>query len=76
MNLIKYVCSRQKRQYVGDRRYVHCVSTERWPINAVIRTCRRCETGRDAQQNELIVKRYMDADDIYVHAQIHGATSG
>ncbi|KFD47182.1 hypothetical protein M514_11951 [Trichuris suis] len=31
--------------------------------------------GRDAQQNELIVKRYLKAGDIYVHADIRGATS-
>lgn len=31
--------------------------------------------GRDQQQNELIVKRYMKPNDIYVHADIHGATS-
>lgn len=31
--------------------------------------------GRDAQQNELIVKRYMNPHDVYVHADIHGATS-
>ncbi|KAF8930285.1 hypothetical protein BGZ58_008346 [Dissophora ornata] len=31
--------------------------------------------GRDAQQNELIVKRYMKKDDIYVHADIHGAAT-
>ncbi|KAI2801418.1 hypothetical protein RDWZM_008427 [Blomia tropicalis] len=31
--------------------------------------------GRDAQQNEMIVKRYLSKDDIYVHADIHGATS-
>jgi len=32
--------------------------------------------GRDAQQNELIVKKYMDKEhDIYVHAQITGASS-
>lgn len=31
--------------------------------------------GRDAQQNELIVKRYMRSSDIYVHAEIQGATS-
>ena len=31
--------------------------------------------GRDAQQNELIVKRYMKAHDLYIHADIHGATS-
>uniref|UniRef100_A0A1A9W2Q3 NFACT RNA-binding domain-containing protein n=1 Tax=Glossina brevipalpis TaxID=37001 RepID=A0A1A9W2Q3_9MUSC len=31
--------------------------------------------GRDAQQNELIVKRYMRPTDIYVHAEIQGAAS-
>eukprot|EP01083_Nonionella_stella_P289471 985027_1 len=32
--------------------------------------------GRDAQQNELIVKRYADVHrDIYVHAEMHGASS-
>ncbi|XP_030636380.1 ribosome quality control complex subunit NEMF [Chanos chanos] len=31
--------------------------------------------GRDQQQNELIVKRYLRAGDIYVHADLHGATS-
>jgi len=31
--------------------------------------------GRDAQQNELLVKRYMDKGDIYLHADIHGAAT-
>ncbi|KAL3287096.1 hypothetical protein HHI36_001580 [Cryptolaemus montrouzieri] len=31
--------------------------------------------GRDQQQNELIVKRYLKSSDIYVHADIHGASS-
>uniref|UniRef100_A0A672J2C4 Ribosome quality control complex subunit NEMF n=1 Tax=Salarias fasciatus TaxID=181472 RepID=A0A672J2C4_SALFA len=31
--------------------------------------------GRDQQQNEMIVKRYLRAGDIYVHADLHGATS-
>lgn len=31
--------------------------------------------GRDQQQNELIVKRYLRATDIYVHAEIQGASS-
>lgn len=31
--------------------------------------------GRDQQQNEFIVKRYMSSKDIYVHADIHGASS-
>ncbi|MDP2434815.1 MAG: nuclear export mediator factor family protein [archaeon] len=31
--------------------------------------------GRDMQQNELIVKRHMRKGDLYVHADIHGASS-
>ncbi len=29
--------------------------------------------GRDAKQNEILVKRYMEKDDIFVHTQIPGA---
>ncbi|CAG9334530.1 unnamed protein product [Blepharisma stoltei] len=32
-------------------------------------------SGKDAQQNEMIVKKYMKKTDIYVHADIHGAAS-
>uniref|UniRef100_A0A0C3U817 NFACT RNA-binding domain-containing protein n=2 Tax=Geminigeraceae TaxID=589343 RepID=A0A0C3U817_GUITC len=31
--------------------------------------------GRDAQQNELLVKRHMEKGDIYLHADIHGAAT-
>ena len=31
--------------------------------------------GRDAATNEAIVKKYLDNNDIYLHADIHGATS-
>lgn len=31
--------------------------------------------GRDSEQNELLVKRYMKNNDIYVHADLHGASS-
>ncbi|GAB2265587.1 hypothetical protein Dimus_000626 [Dionaea muscipula] len=32
-------------------------------------------SGRDAQQNELLVKRYMSKWDLYIHADLHGASS-
>ncbi|KAL6970195.1 hypothetical protein U1Q18_029898 [Sarracenia purpurea var. burkii] len=32
-------------------------------------------SGRDAQQNEMIVKRYMSKGDLYVHADLHGAST-
>lgn len=31
--------------------------------------------GRDQAQNELIVKRYLRGADVYVHADLHGASS-
>ena len=31
--------------------------------------------GRDANSNESVVKKYLDPNDIYLHADIHGATS-
>ena len=31
--------------------------------------------GRDAIQNEILVKKYLKKNDVYVHADIHGATS-
>ena len=31
--------------------------------------------GRDMQQNEIIVKKYLKAGDIYVHADLNGASS-
>ncbi|KAK1318279.1 hypothetical protein QJS10_CPB04g01045 [Acorus calamus] len=32
-------------------------------------------SGRDAQQNEMVVKRYMSKGDLYIHAELHGASS-
>eukprot|EP00897_Mesotaenium_endlicherianum_P003139 jgi/Mesen1/2853/ME000174S02111 len=32
-------------------------------------------SGRDAQQNEAVVKRYLKKGDLYVHAELHGAAS-
>ncbi|KNA15242.1 hypothetical protein SOVF_100000 [Spinacia oleracea] len=32
-------------------------------------------SGRDAQQNEMVVKRYMSKGDLYVHADMHGAST-
>ena len=31
--------------------------------------------GRDANSNEMIVKKYLEPNDIYLHADIHGASS-
>lgn len=42
-----------------------CISSENYLIIS----------GKDAQQNEMIVKKYMKKGDIYVHADMHGASS-
>lgn len=34
-----------------------------------------CVGGRDQQQNEMIVKKYLKQGDLYVHADLHGASS-
>lgn len=34
-----------------------------------------CVGGRDQQQNEMIVKKYLRPGDLYVHADLHGASS-
>lgn len=31
--------------------------------------------GRDRQQNELLVRRYLRKGDLYVHGDLHGASS-
>ena len=32
-------------------------------------------SGHDAQQNEMLVKKYLRAEDIYVHANVSGAAT-
>lgn len=32
-------------------------------------------SGRDAQQNELLFRRHLGRGDLYVHADLHGASS-
>ncbi|CBI25961.3 unnamed protein product, partial [Vitis vinifera] len=55
---------------VGEH-YIHWFEKFNWFISSenylVI-------SGRDAQQNEMIVKRYMSKGDLYIHADLHGAS--
>ena len=32
-----------------------------------------CICGKDAHQNELIVKKYMSKGDLFMHCELHGA---
>ena len=53
-------------------RYVHWFEKFNWFITS---EGYLCLSGRDAQQNELLVKRYLRSKDIYVHADLAGASS-
>ncbi|XP_056092688.1 ribosome quality control complex subunit NEMF-like [Rhinichthys klamathensis goyatoka] len=63
---VQTVTSIQKaRKVYWFEKFLWFVSSENYLIIA----------GRDQQQNEMIVKRYLRAGDVYVHADLHGATS-
>ncbi|KCV71670.1 hypothetical protein H696_01086 [Fonticula alba] len=56
--------NRMRKPYWFER-FAWFISTENYLVIA----------GRDAQQNEILVKRYLRPGDAYIHADIHGATS-
>ncbi|NXN24720.1 NEMF factor, partial [Nycticryphes semicollaris] len=62
---VQTVTTIQKARKVYWQKFLWFISSENYLIIA----------GRDQQQNELIVKRYLKPGDIYVHADLHGATS-
>lgn len=63
---VQTVTSIQKaRKVFWFEKFLWFVSSENYLIIA----------GRDQQQNEMIVKRYLRAGDVYIHADLHGATS-
>ncbi|MGB1606822.1 MAG: NFACT RNA binding domain-containing protein, partial [Promethearchaeia archaeon] len=55
----------QVRKQHWFEKFIYFVSSENFLVLA----------GRDAQQNELLVKRHMDKGDVYLHADIHGAAT-
>nr|XP_055027508.1 ribosome quality control complex subunit NEMF-like [Misgurnus anguillicaudatus] len=63
---VQTVTSIQKaRKVYWFEKFLWFISSENYLIIA----------GRDQQQNEMIVKRYLRAGDLYIHADLHGATS-
>ncbi|NWY16535.1 NEMF factor, partial [Aphelocoma coerulescens] len=62
---VQTVTTIQKARKVYWQKFLWFISSENYLVIA----------GRDQQQNELIVKRYLKPGDIYVHADLHGATS-
>ncbi|NXA14929.1 NEMF factor, partial [Sapayoa aenigma] len=62
---VQTVTTIQKARKVYWQKFLWFISSENYLVIA----------GRDQQQNELIVKRYLKAGDLYVHADLHGATS-
>jgi len=55
----------KSRKVYWFEKFVWFISTENYLVIG----------GHDAQQNEILVKRYLRAGDVYVHADLHGATS-
>ncbi|KAI1818984.1 fibronectin-binding protein A N-terminus-domain-containing protein [Xylaria intraflava] len=53
------------RQQAWFEKYIWFVSTDGYLVLG----------GKDAQQNELLYRRYLKKGDIYVHADLHGAAS-
>jgi predicted ribosome quality control (RQC) complex YloA/Tae2 family protein len=53
------------RKALWFEKFYWCISSEGYLIIG----------GRDAQQNEAIVKRYLRPGDVYVHADLSGASS-
>ncbi|KAF7728253.1 hypothetical protein EC973_006534 [Apophysomyces ossiformis] len=56
--------SKMRKTYWFEK-FLWFISTEGYMVIA----------GRDMQQNEILVKRYLHKDDVYVHADLHGAAS-
>ena len=66
INDLNIVTSIKKaRKLMWFERFLWFLSSERYIVIG----------GRDAQQNEILVRRYLKKNDIYVHADTHGATS-
>lgn len=61
---VKTSISKARKVYWFEK-FFWCISSENYLMIA----------GRDAQQNDLVVKRYMKPGDVYVHADLHGAAS-
>ena len=55
----------QVRKQHWFEKFIYFVSSENFLVLA----------GRDAQQNELLVKRHLEKGDVYLHADIHGAAT-
>lgn len=53
------------RKVMWFEKFYWCISSEGYLIIG----------GRDAQQNEMVVKRYLRPGDVYVHADLSGASS-
>ena len=56
---------REARQILWFEKFKWFISSENYLVIS----------GRDMQQNELLVKRYLRVGDAYVHADVHGAAS-
>lgn len=56
---------RPVRQQLWFEKFIFFISSENYLVLG----------GRDAQQNEILYKKYLKKGDVYIHADLHGATS-
>ncbi|KAF6228332.1 hypothetical protein HO133_008062 [Letharia lupina] len=56
---------RPQRKAIWFEKFVYFISSEGYLVLG----------GKDAQQNEILYKRYLKKGDVYIHADLHGAAS-
>ena len=69
---LKTIEGQKLKQLLKETRKVHWFERFYWFVTS---DGHLVLSGKDAQQNELLVKRYLRKGDVYVHAEVHGAAS-
>lgn len=68
----KTIEAQKQKQTLKEARKVHWFERFHWFVSS---DGHLVLSGKDAQQNDLLVKRYLRKHDVYVHAEVHGAAS-
>jgi len=69
---LKTIEAQKQKQTLKEARKVHWFERFHWFVSS---DGHLVLSGKDAQQNDLLVKRYLRKHDVYVHAEVHGAAS-
>lgn len=76
VELEKKIVEREKREHALKNMIVKTVRRREWYENywwSLTRTRKVIVAGKDASQNEVLVRKYLETRDIFLHADIHGA---